>query len=145
MKKVFSLASVNLTITTGRGDQISVGGGGKLLGTVGYDYDNPLFSVTSTADGGAAVSFNKSLAGTISLSFKQTAPTIDILTDYIKWCRENPEKAEATFTCRDNSGNINFEANGVFPAKIPSNNVGENIGERSFNFAACEIIPGEGV
>lgn len=143
MKKVFSLSNVNVTLTTGRGDQISIGGGGKLLGTVSYEYDNSLFDITTSADGGAAVSFNKSLAGTITFDFKQTAPTISVLVDYIMWCRNNPDKAEASLTCRDDSGNIPFSANGVFPNNIPGNTVSETVGNRSFKFKACEIIPEE--
>jgi hypothetical protein len=146
MKKVFSLASVTLTINTGRGDQITIGGGGKLLGSVGYSYDSSsMFDISTTADGGAAVSFNKSLAGTISITFKQTAPTIDELVKYILWCRNNPENAEATVKCIDNSGNINFTATGVFPKSIPQNTVSDSAGDRTFDFAACEIIPEEAV
>lgn len=143
MKRVFSLASVNATIENEYFGQITIGGGGKLLGTISYDYDNSLFDITSTADGGAAVSFNKSLAGKVSISFRQTAPKIDELTDFIMKCRTEPEKAESTITCRDNSGNINFYATGVFPTRIPSNSMGERIGDRTFDFGCCEINPGE--
>lgn len=145
MNKVFSLASVNVTINTQRGDQIVIGGGGKLLGTVSYSYDNSLFDIFSTADGGAGATFNKSLAGKITFDFKQTSPLIDTLTDYILWCRANPEKAEATVKCTDNSGNINFSATGVFPSSIPDNSVTETAGNRSFKFGACEIIPERGI
>lgn len=141
MKRIFSLASVNVTITTGRGDQISIGGGGKLLGSVSYTYDNSLYSVSSTADGGAAVGLNRSMAGTISFDFKQTAPIINILTEYFIYCRNNPEKAEASMECRDSFGNINFTATGVFPSKLPGNTMGETVGNRTFEFSACEIEP----
>ena len=143
MKKVFSLASVNLTIDNEYFGQITISGGGKLLGSVGYSFANNLFDVTSTADGGAAVSFNKSLAGSVSISFTQTSPKIDEITDFILKCRNEPEKAEATITCRDNSGNINFFANGAFPSKLPDNSMGESPSSRSFSFECCEIIIGE--
>lgn len=143
MKKVFSLASVTLTINNENFGNVTIGGGGKLLGSVSYSFRNNLFDVTSTADGGAAVSFNKSLAGDVSLSLRQTAEKIDELSEFIKKCRTEPEKAEATITCRDGSGNINFVANGCFPNKIPENTMGETPGDRTFGFVCCEIIPGE--
>lgn len=142
-KKVFSLASVTLTIENGTFGTITIGGGGNLLGTVGYAYDNSLFSVDSTADGGAAVSFNNSLAGTVDISLKQTASKIDEMCEFIMKCRTQPEVAESIITCRDKSGNINFVANGSFPAKIPANSMSERVSDRTFNFVSCEIVPGE--
>ena len=142
-KRVLSLASVTLTIFNDTYGRISLGGGGKSIGTVSYSFEEDAFSMSTSADGGASVAHNKSDAGTISISYQQTSPQIPDLIRFIRWCKENPHLAESTMTSRDLTGNINFQANGVFPIKIPDNTVTGSIGDRTFNFISTEIIPEE--
>lgn len=145
-KNVYSLASVTLDISNPNYDEkLSIGGNGALLGTVEYSFNNNLFTIESSADGGSAVSFNNSLAGAVSISLTQTSAKIEKLIKFILWCRENPTEAESTITCYDVANNINFVARGVFPTKIPGNSVSERIGSRRFDFGACEIVVGGGV
>lgn len=144
-KRVLSLASVTLTIFNDTYGRISLGGGGKSIGTISYSFKDDAFSMSTSADGGASVSHNKSNAGTISISYQQTSPQIPELIRFIRWCKENPHLAESTMTSRDLTGNINFQANGVFPVKIPDNSVASSIGDRTFEFISTEIIPEEEV
>lgn len=143
--RVLSLASVTLTIINETYGRISLGGGGKLIGNISYSFQESAFSMSPYADGGASISHNKSDAGTISITFSQTAPQIPDLIRFIRWCKENPHLAESTMTARDITGNIPFQANGVFPEKIPSNSVSSNVSDRTFNFLSTEIIPEEEV
>ena len=141
--KVFSLSTVNVIITNKNFGQITIGGAGKLLGNVRYGYANEMFKMQTTPDGGAVFDFNKSLAGTISITFKQTSAHIADLVSFIKWCRNNAEVAESSITITDTLGNIACQASGVFPVKIPDNDVGETADTRVFEFNAEEIIPEE--
>ena len=148
-QRVLSLASITLTIYNPYYDRISLGGGlplgggGKSMGTVSYSFQEDAFSMSTSADGGASVSHNKSDAGTIKITFAQTSPQIPDLIRFIRWCKENPHLAESTMTSRDLTGNITFQANGVFPVKIPDNTVTGTVGDREFEFIATEIIPEE--
>ena len=143
--RVLSLASVTITIINETYGRISLGGGGKLIGSISYSFQESAFGMTPSADGGASIAHNKSDAGTISIAFSQTAPQIPDLIRFVRWCKENPHLAESTMTARDLTGNIPFQANGVFPEKIPDNTVGSNVSERTFNFLSTEIIPEEEV
>lgn len=144
-QRVLSLTSITLTIINDTYGRISLGGGGKSIGTISYSFQDEAFSMSTSADGGASISHNKSDAGTISINYQQTSPQIPDLIKFIKWCKENPSLAESTMTSRDLTGNLNFQANGVFPVKIPDNSVSGSVGERSFSFIATEIIPEEEV
>lgn len=144
--KTISLASFVLTLNNpNRGDQINIGGGGKLIGNVTYSYENNMFSITSTADGGVVGSHNASLAGNVAIQFTQTSPDIDNLVNYILWCRSNPDLAgDATISAKDSSGVFAFTASGCLPQKIPDNTMQETAATRSFVFLCAELIPNEG-
>ena len=143
MAKVFSLTTVTMVIDNPTKGTITIGGAGKLVGSVGYAYKNPIFSMDDTPDGGYVASFNGSKAGTISLTLKQTSSHIVELVDFMTWCRENPGLAMSKITISDTLGNIACVANGVFPTSIPANTVGGSAGDRSFGFSAGEIISEE--
>lgn len=142
--KVISLASANISINnTNRGDLISFGGGGKQLGQITYSFDNQMFNVQTTADGGYAVSHNASKSGKVTIQFNQTSPVIDTLCEYLLWCRDNPEIANANITITDSSGVINMEAKDCFPNEYPQNEIGESAAQRTFTFVCGVIIPKE--
>lgn len=143
--KTISLASFVLTLTNpNRGDQIQIGGGGKLIGQVTYSYDNTMFAITSTADGGVVGSHNASMMGKVNITFTQTSPDIDTLVNYILWCRSNPELAgEANITAKDSSNVFAFKASGCLPEKIPDNTLGAEANTRQFTFLCSELIPQE--
>lgn len=143
MAKVFSLTTVTVVIENNMLGNITIGGAGKLLGTVSYSYDNDIFGMDSTPDGGYVSNFNASKAGKISVTFKQTSSHIAELTEYYNKCRDNPEQAMATLRITDSLGNIAATANGVFPVKIPDNSVADTAGNRTFEFVAGEIISEE--
>lgn len=138
---VFSLSSVVLTINNPNRGLITIGGGGKLVGSIGYSFKDSMFTQETTADGGAVVSFNKSKAGSVTVDITQTSPIIKDLVDYLLWCREHPELAFADIECRDATGNLEFSATGVTPVSIPGNTVGSTATSRSFTFNAVEINP----
>ena len=138
--QVFSLANVNVSIDNASiGSKLSLGGGGKNIGSIGYSFMNDIFSMNTSADGGATVSHNKSKAGTVSISIKQTSPYIRALEDYILQCRENPSQAAATITISDTTGNIQAVCSDCFPRNIPGNNVGDSPADRGFEFLCAEI------
>lgn len=137
--KVLSLADVVLTITNDIKGVITIGGGGKQIGSVGYTYNQVPFSVVDTADGGAAAVHNKSKAGVITLVIQQTSPHVGELVDYIRWARDNPYQAESAITVRDQSGVIACSASGCFPSSFPGNEIGSSVNNRSFTWACVEI------
>ena len=142
--KVVSLASTNITITNpNRGDMISFGGAGKQLGQVTYSFDNDIFGIKTTADGGYAFSHNASKAGKVTIQFNQTSEHVDTLCEYLLWCRDNPELAAAGITISDSTGVINMEAKDCFPQSYPQNEVGEGASSRTFTFICGAIIPKE--
>lgn len=137
--KVLSLADVVVTITNDIKGIITIGGGGKQLGSVGYSFSSEIFQLSPTADGGAAVSHNKSKAGNITLLIQQTSPHIGELVDYIRWARDNPFTAESTILIRDQSGLIACTATGCFPQQIPENSISATVGARNFTWVCAEI------
>lgn len=142
MVRVYSLTTVTVTlINRNNGAKITIGGNNNTVGNISYDFSNSMFGLESTPDGGAAVSFNKSKAGTINITFKQTSPKIQELTEFLKWCWQNPKLAESTLTIQDTLGIVQCEANGVFPDKYPGNSAGPTAGDRAFGFIASEINP----
>lgn len=141
--KVFSLTTVTVVIENETKGNITIGGAGKLIGSVGYSYSNQMFTMDSTPDGGYVSNFNGSLSGTVSIVIKQTSSHIPELTDFIKWCRSNPGLANSKITITDSLGNIGCVANGVFPVNIPSNSVSGQAQDRTFEFVAGEIIAEE--
>lgn len=143
MAKVFSLTTVTVVLDNPTRGTITIGGAGKLVGQVSYGYTNNIFSMDDTPDGGYVASFNGSKAGSVSISLKQTSSHIAELIDFMMWCRENPGLAMSKITISDTLGNIACVANGVFPAKIPENAVGETVSDRRFEFVAGEIISEE--
>lgn len=143
MAKLFSLTTVTVVIENPTLGNITIGGAGKLLGTVGYSYDDDIFTMDSTPDGGYVSNFNGSRKGRFSIAFKQTSSHIAELTEYINKCRDNPSQAMATLRITDSLGNIAATGNGVFPSKIPDNQVTETAGNRTFDFVAGEIISEE--
>lgn len=143
MAKLFSLTTVTVVIENNLLGNITIGGAGKLLGSVSYSYDDDLFSMESTPDGGYVGNFNGSKKGKFTIRFKQTSSHIAELTEYINKCRDNPEQAMATLRITDSLGNIAATGNGVFPVRIPENTISESVGERAFEFVAGEIISEE--
>ena len=149
--KVFSLAAVTATIknpyygnaTFGGEQYIKLGGGGKLVDSIKYAFTNNMFNMSSTADGGAVVAHNASKMASINFNIEQTSPHIIILSEFYKWCWVHPELAESEITVRDDTGNIAFEATGVFPVKFPDNEVGSQSSTRDFGFSAVSLIPQE--
>lgn len=137
--KVLSLADVVLTITNDIKGVITIGGGGKQVGSVSYSFIRAPFAVMDTADGGAAVSHNRSKAGTVTLSLQQTSPHIGELVDYIRWARDNPYQAESSIVIRDQSGVIACTAVGCFPSSFPDNAVGDTLSNRTFTWGCVEI------
>lgn len=137
--KVLSLADVVLTITNDVKGVITIGGGGKQVGSVSYTYLQSPFTVKDTADGGAAVSHNRSKAGGISLSLQQTSPHIGELIDFIRWARDNPYQAESSIVIRDQSGLIACTADGCFPSAFPDNTIGDSLSDRTFTWSCVEI------
>jgi hypothetical protein len=143
MAKVFSLSTVTVVIANDTKGTITIGGAGKLVGSISYAFNEDNFSMESTPDGGAVASFNGSKAGSIALTVKQTSSHIAELTDFITWCKSNPQSAASKITISDPLGNIACTANYVFPVKQPDNSVGATASDRTFNFIAGEIVPNE--
>lgn len=145
MAKVYSLTTVTVVIDNPSysGGLITIGGAGKLIGTVGYSFKNDAFGMDSAPDGGYVANFNGSKEGSISIQIKQTSSHIPELTDFITWCRENPAQAESKITISDTLGNIACTGNGAFPRKQPDNSVSDTAGNRIFEFVVGEIIPEE--
>lgn len=143
MAKVFSLTTVTVVIENESKGAITIGGAGKLVGSVSYSFNDDNFSMSSTPDGGYVASFNGSKAGTISIAFRQTSSHIAELTEFVSWCKSNPALANSKITISDTLGNIACIANGVFPVKQPDNSVSATVGDRTFDFVAGEIIPEE--
>ena len=139
MANVFSLTTVSVVITNPIYGQITIGGAGKMVGSVGYAYNADAFSMEHTPDGGYVANFNNDKSGEINLSIKQTSSHIQELTDFINWCRSNPVNAMSTLKITDPLGNIAASASGVLPTKIPDNQVGESLSDRQFKFLAGEI------
>lgn len=143
MAKVFSLSTVTVVIANDTKGTITIGGAGKLVGSISYAYTDDNFSMEATPDGGAVASYNASKRGSISIDFKQTSSHIPELTDFIIWAKANPKDAASKITISDPLGNIACIANYVFPVKIPDNTVGASAGSRVFEFIAGEIISNE--
>lgn len=142
--KVISLASANVTINnSNRGDMLSFGGSGKLLGQLSYAYANNVFDMESTPDGGYAVSHNASKVGTVTIEFTQTSPVVDMLCEYILWCRDNPELAAAKITVTDSTGVINMQAIDCVPQSYPANSLQATAQTRTFTFLCGIINPQE--
>jgi len=142
--KIVSLASTNITINnTNRGDIISFGGAGKMIGEVKYDFAEEMFNIENAPDGGYAFGHNAAKNGTVSIQFLQTCPHIDTLIEYFLWCRDNPELAAAGITITDSTGVIDMEAKNCLPVKIPENVVGSSPANRTFEFICGEILPKE--
>ena len=145
--RVLSLAKVSVSIENselgklsfGANKSISISGGGNSLGSIGYAYENEIFKITSTADGGAAASHNASKAATVTIAIKPTSPVIKELNDFIRWCWVNPTQAASKLTIIDETGNICATAYNILPKKIPDNTVNEEIGERSFDFITPDL------
>lgn len=142
MSKVYSLASVTLTFVRGN-NRLTIGGGAKQIGQISYTYSNDSFTMSATADGGYGVSHNASRNGGISVQVQQTSPHVAELTEFFNYAHDNPLNAECTCSCIDLTGNMVFQANGVFPQKLSENTVAATIGSRTFNFVAGEIIQQE--
>ena len=142
--KVISLASANITINNAnRGDMISFGGAGKMIGQISYAFQNDMFAMETTPDGGYAFSHNGSKAGSITIQFTQTSPHIDTLCEYLLWCRDNPELAAADITITDSTGVINVEGKVCVPTKYPDNMLQASPQTRSFTFLCGELSPKE--
>ena len=143
MARVFSLTTVTVVIENDTKGSITLGGAGKLVGSVSYAFSDAAFTMDSTPDGGYVSSFNGSKAGTISITIKQTSSHIPELTDFVTWCRSNPSLANSKITISDTLGNIACVANGVFPERQPNNTANATASDRTFTFVAGEIIPEE--
>lgn len=142
--KVLSLASVNITINnSNRDDVISFGGGGKLLGSVGYSFAEEIFTQVRSADGGYAYGHNASKAGTVTITINQVSAVVDVLDEYILWCRDNPELAAAGITIKDSSGVLHMEAKDCLPNTFPEKIMGATPGERTYTFLCGEVLPKE--
>ena len=139
MAKVFSLTTVTVVLNNPTKGTITIGGAGKQVGSIGYRYTNDIFSMDTTPDGGYAGNFNGSKAGSINIRLRQTSSHVPELTEFIEWCRSNPQLAMSTLNITDSLGNICCSANGVLPTKIPDNDLGEKVGDRAFEFLAGEI------
>lgn len=139
MAKVFSLTTVAVVITNPIYGQLTIGGAGKMVGSIGYSYNEDAFSIDHTPDGGYVANYNNDKSGEINFSMKQTSAHIQELTDFINWCRNNPTNAMSTLKITDPLGNIAMSAAGVLPTKIPDNSISESLGDRSFRFLAGEI------
>ena len=143
--KTISLASFNLTLNNpNRGDLIQIGGGGKLIGSVTYSYQQDMFGMTATADGGVVATHNASKFATVSITFTQTSPDIDTLQNYILWCSDNPDLAGAAgITAKDASGVFAFKATGCIPQRIPDNEMSDSATTRQFVFLCASLVPNE--
>lgn len=139
MAKVFSLTTVSVIITNDIYGQITIGGAGKLLGSVKYGYDADAFSLDTTPDGGYVANYNNSKSGYVEVDFKQTSSHIVEMTDFVNWCRSNPKNAASTLKIVDSLGNIACSAAGVYPTRIPDNSVSESAGSRTFRLIAGEL------
>lgn len=143
MAKVFSLSTVTVVIENDTKGAITIGGAGKLVGSVSYAFDNDAYTMESTPDGGAVASYNGSKSGRIGIAFRQTSSHIPELTEFVTWARSNPQAAPSKITISDPLGNIACKANYVLPVKQPDNTVGATASDRTFEFIAGEIIPEE--
>lgn len=141
---VYSLSNVVVTITNANYGTVTIGGGGKLVDTIGYSRAQDAFTVTGTADGGAVASNFKSKFGSISINLQQTSPHIAELTKFFVWCEENAQEAESSITINDNIGNLKCQANQCYPTRIPDNTMSATPTTRNFSFGAGEILPEEG-
>ncbi|MEG1565344.1 MAG: hypothetical protein RR342_01200 [Bacilli bacterium] len=143
MAKVFSLTTVTVVIENDNHPMITIGGAGKLLGSVGYEYEKDMYSMDSSPDGGYVGNFNGSKQGKVKVLFKQTSFHIAELTEFCLWARANPSLALSKITITDSLGNIAATCNGCLPVRIPANTVGETAGTREFEFVSGEIISEE--
>lgn len=141
--KVLSLAAVNMTITNPTKGQISIGGGGKQVGSVAYQHSQEAYTMQASPDGGAAFSHNASKAGTITISIQQTSEYAALLADFCMFCWNNPANAASTITITDATGNISCVASNCFPRQYPGVTVGGTVGERTFDFLSDNIDPKE--
>lgn len=143
MAIVHSLASVSVVITNDVLGTIQIGGGGKQIGTVSYNFDTDMFSKQATADGGVIFSHSAAKDGTITISLKQTSPHVADLTRFYEDARINPYNAASTITIKDGIGTINVVAYDCFPTRLPQNQVGETPTDRDFSFICGTITPQE--
>lgn len=138
--KVLSLATTNITINNPIKGQISLGGaGGKLLGSIQYNYQNAPFTIQTTPDGGAAYSHNASRAGTITISIMQTSDYCDILDEFIAFCRSHPAEGISDIIIKDTAGCINISAKDCAPAQAPGKTIGASAQERAYSFYSAII------
>lgn len=144
MAKLVSLSTVSLTINNPNYEQIVIGGGGKMVGSVKMSRTNDAFSMEGSPDGGYAVGYSKNRLGSFSIQLSQASSIVARLTRFINWCEANPNLAESTITVTDTLGNIQGFGSGVFPNKIPDNEVGDSLGSRTFDFMAGNIVFEEG-
>lgn len=136
MTKIVSLSTVSLTIANPNYEQIVVGGTGQLVGSVSMRRNNAAFSVAGAPDGGYVASFTRDKTGSVDIRISQSSSLISRLTRFILWCEANPELAESTISIIDQLGNMQGYASGVFPSKIPDNEVSGNATDRTFTFNA---------
>ena len=142
--KVVSLASMSVSIVNNEYDElISFGGGGNQIGSASYSFEQPMFGMTPTADGGYSFNHNASKSGTISISVQQTSPVVDTLTRYLLWCRDNPELAAAEITIADNIGIIDVVGVDCLPTSYPDNSLQDTAQARTFTFACGVLKPQE--
>lgn len=137
--RVLSLAKVNVSIRNENYGTLSIGGGGANIGSIAYTYENEMFKITSTPDGGAAASHNASHSATVTLTIKQTAPQVKELNDFIRWCWANPVAASSELVISDETGNISATAANLLPKKIPDNTINEEVGDRQFEFITPDL------
>ena len=143
MAIVHSLSSVSVVITNDVLGTIQIGGGGKQVDTVSYNFDTDMFSKQATADGGVIFSHNAARDGTISITLKQTSPHIGDLTRFYEDARINPYSAGSTITIKDGIGTINVVARDCLPTRLPQNSVSDTPSDREFGFICGQINPQE--
>lgn len=144
MSKIVSLATVSVIISNPNYEQIVVGGNGQMVGQIGMQRDKAAFGMQGYADGGYVVSHTKDRTGSFDLQISQASSLISRLTRFFNWCEANPNLAESTITVLDSLGNIEGYGSGVFPDKIPDNQVSGTVQSRTFTFMAGVISFEEG-
>ena len=142
--RVYSLTTVNLVITNPTYGQITIGGGGKLVGQLSYNYNANIFDMEGSPDGGYVVNFQRNKTGQIQVSVNQTSPHIRELNEFAQWCSANPELSDSNMKITDSLGNIALSANGVYIQQIAPNQIGATASQRQYTFLAGEINVEEG-
>lgn len=123
---------------------VSVILGGNILSGFGEDtfieieYDAEDFTRTVGVDGFASRALSANTAANVSMTFAQTSPSNDILTNILKNDRSNNEVV--TLLIRDNFGTTFFSASYAWVSTKPDFSMGVDVGEVTWVLHTSELV-----